>query len=196
MTRHISEPCVHDNLVTATSSASLTLSGQSPPPRAQLQQIGVEVLDIGGQLEFLGDVFVANVAIGDEAHADPGVGIGVDYCSRNRPDFAFGRLDQRTHRAGGVEHKSDFDHGLARSRRRGGLGGPDQWQHKKSESRGPREMQMHEHTLRWKNLRRREVPVPSRRARAGIGAGYGPIYGASRPVCGGAPQFVDAGEAR
>ena len=41
--------------------------------RFQLQQVGVEVLDVGGELEDLGDVFVADIAIGDEAHADFGV---------------------------------------------------------------------------------------------------------------------------
>jgi hypothetical protein len=103
-------------LVTATSSASLALSGQSPPPRAQLEQIGIKVLDIGGEFEFLGDVLVADIAIGDQADADFGVGIGIDDRGGNRPDLAFGALDQRPHGAGGVEHEGDFDHGLARDR--------------------------------------------------------------------------------
>ena len=82
--------------------------------RVQLQQVGVEVLDVGGEVECLGDVFVADVAIGDEAHADFGVGIGVDDRGRDRPDLALGALDQRPHRAGGVEHEGDFDDRLGR----------------------------------------------------------------------------------
>ena len=66
--------------------------------------------------EFLGHVFVADVAIGDEAHADFGVGIGVDDGGRDRPDLALGALDQRPHRAGGVEHEGDLDDRLARGR--------------------------------------------------------------------------------
>ena len=63
--------------------------------RLQLEQVGVEVLDVGGEVECLGDVFVADVAIGDEAHADFGVGIGVDDRGGDRPDLALGALDQR-----------------------------------------------------------------------------------------------------
>ena len=81
--------------------------------RLQLQQIRVEVLDVGGELEFPGDVFVADVAIGDEAHADIGVGIGIDDRGGDRPDFSFCALDQPAHRARGVEHEGDFDGGFA-----------------------------------------------------------------------------------
>jgi len=64
---------------------------------AQLQQVSIKVLDVGGEFEFLGDVFVADVAIGHEAHADLGIGVGIDDCGRDRPDFAFGILDQWPH---------------------------------------------------------------------------------------------------
>ena len=80
--------------------------------RLQFQQIGVEVLDVGGQLEFPGDVFVADVAIGDEAHADVGIGIGIDDRGGDRPDFPLGALDQPAHRSRGVEHEGDFDGGF------------------------------------------------------------------------------------
>ena len=114
--------------------------------RSQLQQIGVEVLDVGGERERLGDIFVADVAVGHQAHADFGVGIGIDDRGGDRPDLALGALDQRPHRAGGVEHEGDFDHGLARGDGGGGLGHPSQWQHKKSESRSPRAHGKHEFT--------------------------------------------------
>ena len=114
--------------------------------RAQLQQIGIKVLDVGGELEGLGDVVVADIAIGDQPHADFGVGIGIDDRGGDRPDFAFGALDQRPHGAGGVEHEGDLDHGLARDRLCGGLAGPNERQHKKSESRGPRTLRKHEFT--------------------------------------------------
>src|SRR5664279_802760 len=39
MMRQISEPCVQDNFVTATCSASLTLSGQSPPHMDYAQDV-------------------------------------------------------------------------------------------------------------------------------------------------------------
>ena len=58
--------------------------------RLQLQQIGIKVLDVGGEIELLGDVVVADVAIGDQAHADFGVGIGIDDRGRDRPDLALG----------------------------------------------------------------------------------------------------------
>ena len=86
--------------------------------RAQFEQVGVKVLDVGRQLEFLGDVFVADVAIGDEAHADFGVRIGVDDGGGDRPDLALGAFDQRPHRAGGVEHERDFDDRLGHGRMR------------------------------------------------------------------------------
>ena len=73
--------------------------------RLQREQIGVEILDVGGQFEPLGDIFVADIAIGDEAHADFGGGIFVDDRGRDRPDLAFGAFDQSRHRAGGVEHE-------------------------------------------------------------------------------------------
>src|SRR6476646_6944859 len=75
----------------------------------QVHQIGIEVLDVGVQFEVLGDVFVADVGIGDEAHADIGVRIGIDDCGRDRPDFSFCPLDQATHRAGGIKNEGDFD---------------------------------------------------------------------------------------
>ena len=80
--------------------------------RAQLQQVGVEALDVGGEVEGLGDVVVADVAIGDEAHADLGVGAAIDQRGGDRPDLALGALDQRAHRAGGVEDEHDLDHGF------------------------------------------------------------------------------------
>ena len=80
--------------------------------RLQLQQIGVEVLDIGGELELPCDVFVADVAIGDEAHADIGIGVGIDDRGCDRPDLALGALDQTAHRARGIEHEGDFDGGF------------------------------------------------------------------------------------
>src|SRR5664279_4554937 len=114
--------------------------------RAQLQQIGVEILDIGGEFESFGDVVVADIAVGDQSHADFGIGIGIDDRGGDRPDFAFGALNQRAHRAGGVEHERDFDHGLTRDRLGGGLNGPNERQHKKSESRSPRALSKHEFT--------------------------------------------------
>src|SRR5450631_269013 len=159
--------------------------------RVQLQQIGVEILDIGSEFEFFGDIVVADIAVGDQPHADFGIGIGIDDRGRDRPDFAFGALDQPTHRAGGVEHERDFDHGLTRDRLGGGLTRPNERQHKKSESRSPRAHSKHELTPSgWKNLRPGNVPWPSRRARAGIWAGYGPICGG---IC---ARFVGRPEAR
>jgi hypothetical protein len=58
----------------------------------QLQQVGVEVLDVGGEIEGLGDVLLADIAVGDEAHANVGVRIGVGDYGRDRPDLALGPL--------------------------------------------------------------------------------------------------------
>ena len=80
--------------------------------RLQFQQIGVEVLDVGGEIELFGDVIVADVAIGDEADADLGVGIRVDDGGGDRPDLALGAFDQAAHRARGVQHERDFDGGF------------------------------------------------------------------------------------
>ena len=82
----------------------------------QLQQAGVEILDVGGEIDLLGDVVVADVAIGDEAHADVGVGIGIDDRGRDRPDLALGAVDQGAHRARGVEHERHFDGGFCDGR--------------------------------------------------------------------------------
>src|SRR6185437_12048792 len=46
--------------------------------RLQLEQTGVQILDISGEFDLPGDVVVADVAIGDEAHANIGIGITVD----------------------------------------------------------------------------------------------------------------------
>jgi hypothetical protein len=53
--------------------------------RLQLEQIGVEILDVGGQVERPGDVVVADVAIGDEAHANLSIGIAVEDRGGDRP---------------------------------------------------------------------------------------------------------------
>jgi len=88
--------------------------------RLQFQKAGVEVLDVGGEFDFLGHIIVANVAIGDKAHADVGVGIGIDDGRGDRPDLALGAFDQATHRAGGVEHEGYFDGGFCKGWRRAG----------------------------------------------------------------------------
>ena len=67
-----------------------------------------------------GDVVVADVAIGDQAHADIGVGIGIDDRGRDRPDLALGALDQAAHRARGVQHEGDFDGGFCDGLRQAG----------------------------------------------------------------------------
>jgi len=88
--------------------------------RLQFQKAGVEVLDVGGEFDFLGHIIVANVAIGDKAHADVGVGIGIDDGRGDRPDLALGAFDhQATHRAGGVEHDY-FDGGFCKGWRQTG----------------------------------------------------------------------------
>ena len=79
--------------------------------RFLLEQVGVEILDIGGEVECPGHIIVADVAVGDEVDADFGVGIGLDDRGRDRPDFALGTLDQAGHRARGVEHERDLDNG-------------------------------------------------------------------------------------
>src|SRR5207249_8815513 len=66
--------------------------------RPQLQEIAVETLDVGGEVKLFGDIGVADVAIGDKAHADVGVRQAVDDRGRDRPDLALGALDQRPHR--------------------------------------------------------------------------------------------------
>jgi hypothetical protein len=80
--------------------------------RFQFQKMGVEVLDVGREAEGLCDVFVADVAIGDQPHANVGVGIAVDDGGGDRPDLALGAVDQGAHRAGGVEHERHFDGGF------------------------------------------------------------------------------------
>ena len=84
--------------------------------RLQFEKVGVEILDVGGEFDLLGDVVVADVAIGDEAHADVGVRIGIDDGGRDRPDLALGAFEQAAHRAGGVEHERDFDGGFCNGR--------------------------------------------------------------------------------
>jgi hypothetical protein len=92
--------------------------------RFQLEQVGVEILDVGGEIEGPRDIVIANVAIGDEAHADVGVGIAVDDRGRDRPDLALGAFDQAAHRARGVEHERDLDGRLGDGCGNGGR----QWQ--------------------------------------------------------------------
>ena len=82
----------------------------------QFQKVGVEILDVGGEFDLFGDIVVTDVAIGDEAHADVGVGIGIDDCGRNRPDLALGAFEQAAHRARGVEHERHFDGGFCNGR--------------------------------------------------------------------------------
>ena len=136
--------------------------------RFQLQQVGIEVLDVGGEIERLGHVFVADVAIGDEAHADLGVRVGVDDGGRDRPDLAFGAFDQRAHRAGGVEHERDLDNwfdpprsgGLLLRRRPGGRDGKDSG--KTREHQSPRNKREHGMTLLLENCERRTAFPSSR----------------------------------
>jgi len=55
---------------------------------------------------FLVDVFVADVAIGDEAHSDIGIRIGIDdRGSRIDQIFSFCPLDQAAHRAGSIKNE-------------------------------------------------------------------------------------------
>jgi hypothetical protein len=85
------------------SSASLTDSGQSPPPlRAQFEQMAVDRLDVVGQRETLRHIFVADVAIGDQPHPQLGVRPFVENGGGDRPDLALGAFDQTRHRAGRV----------------------------------------------------------------------------------------------
>ena len=105
--------------------------------RLQLQEVGVQVLDVGRQRKGLGDVLVADVAIGDQADADFGAGIFIDDRGRDRPDLALGAFDQRPHRAGGVEHERDLDDGLF-AYAHCSLACGQQGEHKKSEGRNPR----------------------------------------------------------
>jgi hypothetical protein len=93
--------------------------------RLEFEQIGVEVLDVGGEVEFLRHIIVADVAVGDEAHADFGVGIGLDDRGRDRPDFPLGALDQTGHGARGVEDECDLDNGPGGGRRRRQRNGKD-----------------------------------------------------------------------
>ena len=65
--------------------------------RLEFQKIGIEILDVGGEFDLPGDVVIADVAIGDEAHADIGVGIRIDDRGRDRPDLALGAFDQPAH---------------------------------------------------------------------------------------------------
>ena len=75
----------------------------------EFKQIGVKVLNVGGQRKDFGDVVVADIAIGDQSHPDIGIRAAIEDRGGDRPDLAFGALDQRSHRAGGVEHEGHFD---------------------------------------------------------------------------------------
>jgi hypothetical protein len=112
----MSPPLLHCILLTATSSASLTLSAA----RLQLEQMRIEVLDVRGEVDLSGHIVVANVSVGDEAHTDVGIRIGIDDRGRDRPDLALGAFDQPAHRARGIEHEGDFDGGFGVGLRQAG----------------------------------------------------------------------------
>ena len=66
----------------------------------------------GGEIEGLGDVLVGDIAVGDEAHANVGVRIGVGDHGRDRPGLALGPFDQAAHRSRGVQNERGFDAGF------------------------------------------------------------------------------------
>jgi methylthioribose-1-phosphate isomerase len=159
--------------------------------RAQFQELGVKVLDVSRKIEDLGDVVVADVAIGDQTHADLGAGVFVDDGGRDRPDLALRAFDQRAHRAGGVEHEGDLHHGpglcavrsegLDRRRRRGMDG---RQRNETSEHQGPRNACKHGcDPLECFPVD--NVPWASRLARVRIAADHWRIFGGFCPWIGG-----------
>ena len=100
-------------LWTASCSAWLTCSGVSPPPAAwNVFSSAVDGVEVVGQVEDLGDVGVALVAVGDEADLQVGRRLAAGDLVADGPDLRLGPVDQAAHAAGRVEAEDDLDLGL------------------------------------------------------------------------------------
>ena len=85
--------------------------------RLQLRVDGIEIV---GEIGDFGDVGVAAIAKGDEAHLENRSWRAGGDLVADGPDFLLGRADQASHATGGIEAEYDFD--VRPSRRPGLLG--------------------------------------------------------------------------
>jgi hypothetical protein len=85
------------------------LRGVAAPTRRVALEIGVDGVDVSGEIVNTGDVLVAAVAVADQRHPHFGGGGAARELIRDRPDLALRTIDQTGHGAGGVEDEGDFD---------------------------------------------------------------------------------------
>ena len=101
---------LQDILCTDSSSARATCSGVSPPPSAEnAAQPPVDAVEIRIEIEHPRHVGVADVAVGDQAHAQVRRRLPLGDEAGEAPDLLLRALDEARHRAGRVEREHQLD---------------------------------------------------------------------------------------
>ena len=79
------------------------------PIGLEVHQVCIHGIEVGGQIEHLGDVLIATITIGDQTDADLGRRLRTRHGGGDGPDLVLGRFDEAAHAAGGVEYEDQID---------------------------------------------------------------------------------------
>jgi hypothetical protein len=67
------------------------------------REVLIDPINVVGQIKKLGDIFVADIAVGNQTDAQLWGRLALRDVAGKLPDLLFGAADQRAHRAGGVD---------------------------------------------------------------------------------------------